>query len=192
MVLSLLRLCPCVLFSHSYVSTDLSCEDILKISISNCPVDSFPHVLRIFKSAALFWKVIFLKFLNIPKIFKYSKGYSEKNMSPLSFLPVFSSFSILPRRNHCFQFLGAFSRAVLIIINWVCESVCVSLSTVLSNLNFPPFCLEEFNFWNGLFLFGGKVMFCFCQIRTSESGLSRSWAISDFPKHLVLVALSCN
>lgn len=31
-------------------------------------------------------------------------------------------------------------------------------------------------------------MFYFCEIRESESRLSQSWAISDFPKHLALVS----
>lgn len=68
--------------------------------------------------------------------------------------------------------------------------VCVSLSTGLSSQSISL--VGRIQFLKGLvfvFLPGGEVVFCFCEIRKSESGLSPSVI---FPKHLVLVELSCN
>lgn len=96
-----------------------------------------------------------------------------------------------PRGNHIYQFLGAHSRDDLCIYNSVCVCVCV-IDHRSQQSKFLWFLFEGVQFLVGLvfvFLFGGEVILC--EIRESESELSQSWAISDFPKHLALVGLCC-
>lgn len=114
----------------------------------------------------------------------------KKKSSSSNNLPIFSSRPILPEETTSTNFLGLIPEMIYAYTT-LCVCVCV-IDHRSQQSKFLWFLFEGVQFLVGLvfvFLFGGEVILC--EIRESESELSQSWAISDFPKHLALVGLCC-